>query len=141
MAVAADELAISRESEPLRPLGEDRPSRVGPGSRGGQPRQTPVVPRGTLRGLSSPQKMLFGTWVAAIGLSSFQQVRSTGDWPCPGPILKISALYLILGVMSEAAPNLAAWLGVGFFVAYLTRVGGREVQQKGTFFGVKVSQR
>lgn len=97
--------------------------------------------RVTLGGLSAPQKVLFATWAAAIGLSTFQQVRTTRDWPCPGPLLKISALYLILGVASEGAPNLAAWLGVGFLVAYMTRVGGREVQQKGTFFGVPVTQR
>lgn len=142
--VVAEDLQRRREDEPLRRIGEARPSRVGPGSRGGriaEARQAPVVPRGTLRGLSAPQKVLFVTWAAAVGLSSFQQVRTTADWPCPGPILKISALYLILGVMSEGAPTLAAWLGVGFLIAYMTRVGGREVQQKGTFFGVKVQQR
>ncbi len=151
MAERREALQVLREDEPLRPMGESRPGRIGAGFRGGRPavpgRQLPsvsnstVVPRGTLRGFSAPQKVLFATWVAAVGLRAFQDVRTTRDWPCPGPILKISALYLILGLASEVAPGLAAWLGVGFFIAYMTRVGGREVQQKGTFFGVKVQQR
>ncbi len=85
--------------------------------------------------------MLFATWAVALGLRAFQDVRTTSDWPCPGPLLKISALYLMLGLLSEAAPNLAAWFGVGFLLAYMTRVGGQEVAKRGTFFGVPVSQR
>lgn len=84
--------------------------------------------------------MLFTTWAVAVGLRAFQDVRLHRDWPCPGPILRISALYLILGVLSEGAPTLAAWLGVGFLVAYVTRVGGQEAQQRGTFFGVPVQR-
>jgi hypothetical protein len=84
--------------------------------------------------------VLFVAWAVAIGLRAYQDVRTTGDWPCPGPLLKISALYLVLGVMSEAAPSLAAWLGVGFLVAYMTRVGGQEVAKRGTFFGVPVKR-
>ena len=145
-AERADRLQLERENEPLQPFGTIRENRRGPGSRGGrvqspQPPRAQIVPRVTLGGLSAPQKVLFATWVAAVGLRSFQDVRTTSDWPCPGPLLKISALYLILGITSEFAPNLAVWLGVGFFIAYMTRVGGREVQQKGTFFGVPVTQR
>lgn len=95
-------------------------------------------PRPSIGGLSAPQRVLFATWAIAVGLRVYSDVRQTKDWPCPGPILKISALYLILGTLSEGAPNLAAWLGVGFLVAYLTRVGGREVVTRGTFFGVPV---
>jgi hypothetical protein len=96
------------------------------------------LPRVNLAGLSAPQKVLFASWAIAVGLRSYSDIRQTADWPCPGPVLKISALYLMLGVMSEAAPNLAAWLGVGFLLAYITRVGSKEVVKKGTFFGVPV---
>ncbi len=99
------------------------------------------MPRFTLGGLSAPQKVLFSSWGVAVGLRAFQDVRTTSDWPCPGPLLKISGLYLLLGVLSGAAPNLAAWLGVGFLVAYMTRVGGQEVQARSTFFGIPVQQR
>ena len=104
-------------------------------------RTTPSpLPAPTLRGLSAPQRVLFVAWVAAIGLRAYSDVRQTGDWPCPGPLLKISGLYLMLGVLSEAAPTLAAWLGVGFLVAYVTRTGSREVVTRGTFFGVPVQR-
>ena len=99
----------------------------------------PAVPRFTA-GLSGSQRALFVVWAVAVGLRAMQDVRTTRDWPCPGPLVKISALYLMLGVLSEAAPNLAAMLGVGFLIAYVGRVGGQEVQRQGTFFGVPVNR-
>lgn len=109
-------------------------------ARGSAPRTNPVVPRGTVGRLSAPQKVLFATWAIAVGLRAYSDVRRTKDWPCPGPLLKISALYLMLALLAEAAPSLAAWLGVGFLVAYTTRVGAGEVQRQGTFFGVPVQR-
>jgi hypothetical protein len=91
-------------------------------------------------GLSGPQRVLFASWAAAVGLRCYQDVRQTHDWPCPGPLLKISALYLMLGLLSEAAPTLAAWLGVGYLLAYMTQQGSREVVTRGTFFGVPVKR-
>lgn len=98
------------------------------------------MPRPSLGGLSSPQRVLLVAWAIAVGLRAFQDVRLTHDWPCPGPIIRISATYLILGLVSEAAPTLAAWLGVGFLIAYMTSVGGQEVAKQGTFFSVPVKQ-
>jgi hypothetical protein len=91
---------------------------------------TPVLDKG--------QKTLFVTWAAVLGLAMMQDVIVKKDWPCPGRYIKISALYLMLGVLGEVNSSLASMLGVGFGLAFLTRSATREIQKSGTFFGIKV---
>lgn len=103
-----------------------------------KPAQLPLPKASSLNG---SQKLLFATWAAAIGLSAVRDVAIGHDWPCPGRYIKISALFLILGLVSEVNPSaakLAATLGVGFTLVFFTREASIEIQKSGTFFGIKV---
>jgi hypothetical protein len=82
--------------------------------------------------------VLFVTAGAAVGLKFYQDVRRSHDWPVPSTSFKIAALYLILGLTSEAMPRLSMALGIGFLVAFLGRQAQREIASSGTFFGVPV---
>lgn len=79
---------------------------------------------------------LLVTWASVMALMAIQDVLKNKDLPCPGRMLRASALYIILGVLSEFEDRLAVTLGIGFAIALMYNAavagGGK------TFFGVKV---
>ncbi len=149
MAVSADELQLAREREPLRPMGEPRLNRVGPGSRGGVLRRASPPPVRVASGVTSAipaanrgQQMLIGAWAVFTLLYFMREVRNRpGVWPCPGNWLKATAAFTMLSVLAMFPPAeiLAGWLGVGLVVGFLLGPGSKEIQTNGTLMGIPVT--
>lgn len=53
------------------------------------------------------------TWLLVLVMGGVAQVRSTGTWPDPKPLVSVSIVYTFLGILSEFAAPLALVIGIG----------------------------
>lgn len=60
--------------------------------------------------------ILTGEYIIAISFVSWGAIKA-GFWPWPPTIVKVSAAFLLFGIMSMAAPEMAAALAGGTLLA------------------------
>lgn len=62
-------------------------------------------------------------WGVAVGIITYRTVKTQHRPPMPGTLLASSGLFIVLGLLSGPAPELAGALGWGFDFAALLNLG------------------
>jgi hypothetical protein len=66
-------------------------------------------------------KSLILAWLVGEGLMTYKDVKRNKRPPLPAELLATSGLFVVLGILGESAPKLAATLAWGFdAAAFLT---------------------
>ena len=65
---------------------------------------------------STGKHIFIGSWVLALAMISWASFSHKQGMPQPVRLIKTSAVWTILGVVSEASPKLAGIMGMGLLI-------------------------
>jgi hypothetical protein len=62
------------------------------------------------------RNIFVGSWVLAFAVITWTSFSQKKGMPLPAQVIKTSAVWTILGVVSEASPKLAGLMGMGLLI-------------------------
>jgi len=65
---------------------------------------------------STSRNVFIGSWVLAFAMIAWSSFSQGAGMPAPSKIIKASAVWTILGIVSEGAPKLAGIMGMGLLI-------------------------
>ena len=65
---------------------------------------------------STSRNVFIGSWVLAFAMIAWASFSQKKGMPAPAQLIKASAVWTILGIVSEGAPKLAGLMGMGLLI-------------------------
>lgn len=75
------------------------------------------------------RQLFVGTWVLALIIVTWINISQKKSLPQPSQIIKTTAVFTILSVISEASPKLAGVMGLGLLIPLFLITQGRTPSQ------------